>query len=132
MIGIKKSFTGVTKKQCIEFGQTAILVTLFLALYLKQNNFVIAAFICTLITVLAPIIFYPFAFCWFGIAQILSFISSRIIISLVFFLVVTPMGLLRQVFGKDGLKIKQFKKNSRSVMEERNHLYTEADFINTF
>ncbi len=132
MIGIKKIFTGVTKKQCIDFGQTAILVTLFLALYLKQNNFVIAAFICTLITVLAPIIFYPFAFCWFGISQILSFISSRIIVSLVFFLVVTPMGLFRQLSGKDSLKIKQFKKNSQSVMEERNHLYTEADFIHTF
>ena len=132
MIRIKKIFTGVTKRQCIDFGQTAILVTLFLALYLKQNNFVIAAFICTLVTVLAPIIFYPFAFCWFGISEILSFISSRIVVSLVFFLVVTPMGLLRQLSGKDSLKIKQFRKNRQSAMEERNHLYTEADFIHTF
>jgi hypothetical protein len=132
MIGTKKIFTGVTKKQCIEFGQTAILVTLFLALYLKQNNFVIAAFICTLITVLAPIIFYPFAFCWLGISKILSFISSRIIVSLIFFLVVTPVGLVRQLSGKDSLKMKQFKKNRKSVMEERNHLYTDADFIHTF
>ena len=132
MIGIKKIFTGVRKKQCIEFGQTAVLVTLFLALYLKQNNFVITAFICTLITVLAPIIFYPFAFCWLGVSQVLSFISSRIIVSLVFFLVVTPTGLLRRLSGKDSLKLKQFKKNSQSVMEERNHLYTKADFIHTF
>ena len=132
MIDIKKIFTGITKKQCIELGQTAILVTLFLALYLKQNNFVIAAFICTLITVLAPIIFYPFAFCWLGISKILGFISSRIIVRLIFFLVVTPVGILRQLSGKDSLKIKQFKKNSQSVMEERNHLYTEADLTHTF
>src|SRR5579862_2983428 len=111
MTGIKKIFTSVTKKQCIEFGQTAILVTLFLALYLKQNNYVIAAFACTLVTILTPIIFYPFAYCWYGISEILSFTSSPIIVSLVFFLVVTPMGLLRRLSGKDSLKIKQFKKN---------------------
>jgi len=132
MIRIKKIFNGVTKKQCIEFGQTAILITIFAALYLRQNSFVIAAFICTLITVLAPVIFYPFAIGWFGILKILSFISTCTILSLVFFLVVTPMGLLRRLSGKDRLKMKQFKKDNQSVMEERNHLYAEGDFINTF
>ncbi len=61
MNSLKKIFSGVTKKQSAEFGQVTILAAIFFALYLKENNFVIAAFILTLITILAPIIFYPFA-----------------------------------------------------------------------
>ncbi len=61
MNSLKKIFSGVTKKQSAEFGQVTILAAIFFPLYLKENNFVIAAFILTLITILAPIIFYPFA-----------------------------------------------------------------------
>jgi hypothetical protein len=132
MTSIKKHIIGVTKKQTVEFGLVTILVTTFLAIYLRQNYFIIAAFFLTLITIIVPIVFYPFAAAWFWLSKILSAVGSRVMLSIVFFIVVTPVGLFRRLLNRDSLKIKQFKKSTKSVMIDRSHLYTPEDFIDTF
>lgn len=132
MLSIKKHIIGVTKKQTVEFGLVTILVTTFMAIYLRQNYFVIAAFFLTLITIIVPIVFYPFAVVWFWLSKTLSAVGSRVLLSLVFFIVVTPVGLFRRLLNRDDLKIKQFKKSTKSVMTDRDHLYTPEDFIDTF
>jgi hypothetical protein len=129
---LKKIFIGITKKQCIEFGLLTILAAIFLAIYKKQNHFITWAFILTLITLIIPIVFYPFAAVWFWLSRVLSVLSSKILLTIVFFIVVTPVGLVRRLFNKDNLKTNQFKKSTESVMTYRNHLYTSEDFTNTF
>jgi hypothetical protein len=129
---LKEFFKPVDKKQTLEFALVAILVALFISMYLKTNGGVVAAFILSIMAVLAPIIFYPFAVFWFGLSHALGSISSKILLTVVFFIIVVPVGLIRKLFGKDTLKIKQFKKSNLSVLEERNHLFTSSDIENTF
>jgi hypothetical protein len=43
---------------------------------------------------------------WMGLAVVLGYFMSRIILSLVFYLVVTPIGLLLKISGKDILNQK--------------------------
>jgi hypothetical protein len=88
--------------------------------------------VLALITVIAPMLFYPFAALWWGLAGFLNKVSTALVLHLVFFVVVTPMGLIRKGMGRDNLKIKQFKKSTHSVMTDRNHVYTAADLSNTF
>jgi hypothetical protein len=128
----KKNIIGVTKKQCMEFGLVTILVTNFLAICLRQNYLVIAAFFLTLITLIVPIVFYPFAAVWFWLSKVLSVIGSRVLLTIVFFIVVTPVGLIRRLLKRDILKIDQFKKSTKSVLTDRDHLYTAGDFTDTF
>ena len=125
-------FPKVTKKQTVEFGLVAILVTSLFAFWSNNENLVLAIIILSLVTIIIPILFHPFATLWFGFSQVLSHISSTIILSLVFFIIVTPVGLIRKLMGKDSLKIKQFKKNNQSVLIDRNHLYTADDITHTF
>ena len=40
---------------------------------------------------------------WMALAEVLAFISTRIILGLVFFLVVTPIGMIKRLFGWDPL-----------------------------
>ena len=40
---------------------------------------------------------------WMALAEVLSFVSTRIILALVFFGVVTPIGLIKRLFGWDPL-----------------------------
>ena len=40
---------------------------------------------------------------WMALAEVLAFISTRIILGLVFFLIVTPIGMIKRVFGWDPL-----------------------------
>jgi hypothetical protein len=132
MIAAKKFSVKITKTQCMEFGQVATLAVLIFALHYKNDHWVTAAFALLLATVVSPIIFYPFAVVWFGLAELLSIVSPAIILTVIFFLIVTPVGLIRRLLGKDSMRLKQFKKNRKSVMIDRNHLYTESDLLHTF
>ena len=132
MTTAKKFSAKITKKQCMEFGQVATLAILIFALHYKNDHWVVAAFVLILITIILPIIFYPLAIVWFGLSELLSIVSPAIILTIIFFLIVTPVGLIRRLLGKDSMQLKQFKKDKRSVMIDRNHLYTESDFLHTF
>ncbi len=41
---------------------------------------------------------------WMGLAAVLSFISTKLILALVFFVVITPIGLIKRLFGWDPLQ----------------------------
>lgn len=133
---MKKIFKKVSKKQSMEFGMVTVLITLFLALSGKgahhENYYVMTAFILTLVTMILPGVFYPLAVVWFGLSVILGAISSRVVLTGVFFGVVVPVGLFRRLAGKDPLQRRQFKKSKESVLVTREHLYTPGDLANTF
>jgi hypothetical protein len=57
---------------------------------------------------------------------------SKIILSVVFFVILMPVGLFRRIIGKDSLKLKQFKKGKDGVMLQRNHRFTSNDIVNPF
>jgi len=128
----KKRSIAVTKKQSIEFGLVAILLLTFLAIYFKENYFVVAAFFLALITIVFPAILSPFAFLWFGLSKIMGVVSSRILLTIIFFLIVTPVGLVRRILKKNSLKTDMFKQSKDSVMLVRDHLYASEDLFNTF
>ncbi len=52
---------------------------------------------------LAPRLFRPLYRVWMGLALVLGFVMTRVLLTLVFFLAVTPIGLLLRLFGKDPL-----------------------------
>jgi apolipoprotein N-acyltransferase len=49
---------------------------------------------------------------WMWLAEVLSFISTRIILALVFFLIVTPIGLVKRLSGWDPLSRRAPKRGS--------------------
>ncbi|MDR3141551.1 MAG: hypothetical protein LBU37_07500 [Tannerellaceae bacterium] len=76
--------------------------------------------------------FAPLTAIWYQFAHLLERLVSSALLTLVFFLVVTPMGLTRRLLGKDSLSLRQFGKSNRSVLKDRPHLYTKEDMIHTF
>ncbi len=132
MMDTKKKIIEITKKRSIEFGLVTILIATFLAIYLKESYFVIAAFFLALITIIIPSILSPFAALWFGLSKILGAVTSMVLLTIVFFVIVIPVGLARRFMKKDSLKIDQFKKSTTSVMVDRDHLYTSEDLLDTF
>jgi hypothetical protein len=122
----------ITKGQTKEFGMVLVLISIFIGIQKRDFNYVKVAFILMAITILFPIIFYPLAFCWFGLGKLLGKISSAILLSIIFILVVVPVGLLRKIFGFDSLNLKKFRKDTKSVMVVRNHLFNDQDLLHTF
>lgn len=62
---------------------------------------------------------------WFKIAEILGAINGRILLSIVFFLILSPIAFLSRMGRKNPLSLKS--ENKESAFTERNHLYTPKD-----
>lgn len=48
-----------------------------------------------------PTLLHPVYVAWMSLALVLGFVMTRVVLTLVFFLVVTPIGLVFRVLGKD-------------------------------
>jgi hypothetical protein len=113
--------------QIKDTGLAIALIALIIAYSKHTNSFLLAAIILIAITITLPSLFRPIARIWFGISNVVSAIVSRIILTLVFFLVVTPIGILRNWMGKDSLMLNQWKQGSDSVFEIRSYQYHSQD-----
>ncbi|MGO4293622.1 SxtJ family membrane protein [Chitinophaga sp. RAB17] len=129
---MQKNSAVITRQQCIEFGQVVVLAAIVAALYYRNFQLVALALGALTITILVPQLFHPLAWIWFGFSKILGEINIRVLLTLVFVLVVLPVGLWRKLRGRDSLLLRRFKKDDASVMVVRNHLYTKEDLQHTF
>ena len=70
----------------------------------------------------------PLNLLWFKFGMLLGRIVSPIVMGLVFFLVVTPTGLIMRILNKDLLRLK--KKNTKTYWIERSSI--KSDMKNQF
>ncbi len=122
---IKTSFS---KKEHTDSGLALLLVTLIIGLWLRQDIIFKISIAEIVILLIAPILIFPFTFLWLNLSNILGKIMSKVILTIIFFVFVLPVSLIRKGMGKDTLKLKKFKKGSDSVYTERNYTFTKADF----
>jgi len=122
----------ISKKQCADSGAAATLIILLISLFLKDLLFVKIAVLLLVIAMVTPLFYYPFAIFWFGLAHILGTFISKILLSIIFILLVIPVGVIRKIAGKDSLKLKQFKLNTSSVMHTRDKWFTKEDILNPY
>lgn len=128
----KRYFGEIKKEQLKDFGIIVTIVFMILGIHFNINGFFIVALVIAFFTILFPFVFYPFTYVWFRLSKIMGKINSQIILAIIFFLVITPMGIFRRILGKDTLKLKDFKKGTDSVMSQRNHTYSPSDLEHLF
>lgn len=66
-----------------------------------------------LLGIVVPILLKPIHKIWMTLAILMGWFVTRLILTLLFYLVVTPIGLLGRLFGKDFLDLK-FDRNTDS------------------
>lgn len=119
--------TNISKDQCKDTGMAMVLILLLVGYFLENTLFYHVAIFALLINMIIPKIYYPVAILWFGLSNILGAVMSKVILTIVFFVVVVPIGFLRKIAGKDPMKLKPWKKDDQSVMKVRNHTFTAKD-----
>lgn len=108
-----------TKKELMKFGILLGIVFGLIGAYLYWDGkiinyyFFIFALLITSIGILFPKYLLPLHKVWMGLAIILGFFVSRIVLSLLFYFVVTPLGVALRILGNDLLKMK-IEKNADS------------------
>ena len=66
-----------------------------------------ASLIVALATLFAPRLLAPFNTAWFQLGQLMGKIVSPIVLGAIFFLMLTPIGLITRLFGRDELRLKR-------------------------
>ena len=82
--------------------------------------FLIPALIFLVLAFIKPILLRPLNFAWIKLGEILGKVIAPMVMFFLFFFIVTPIGLLVRLFGKDLLKTKFSKDNSYWIKREKN------------
>jgi len=64
---------------------------------------------------------------WFGLSEIMGAVTSKLVLSLIFLLLLTPLAAARKLTGADLMKSKLWKKGEESVLVARDHTFSAAD-----
>ena len=100
------------KKQLKEFALTIGIVLLIVSAIMFYNSselklhFGIAGILVILLGYVFPNLLMPLQKLWMALALVLGFFMSRLILTLLFYLVITPIGLISKLAGKDFLDLK--------------------------
>ena len=122
----------VTKKQASDSGMAIVLILLLIGFLSGNNLYYKISMPVLVMNMIYPMFYYYFAILWLGFSQILGTVVSKIILSVVFFVIVFPVALIRRMMGKDSLQLKQFKKSGSSVMKTRNHRFSSDDIVHPY
>jgi hypothetical protein len=118
--------------QAKDTGMAMVLICLLLAYWWEMPRFLPAGLALLLVNMVYPKAFTPVATLWFGLANFMGRIVSTIILSVLFFVLVTPVGLIRRLMGADALQLKKWKNGKDSVFVVRSDLIQGKDLENPY
>ena len=108
-----KNSINIKPKDNITFGILFFIVFLIIGLYPLKNGLNIRlwslglSFVFSIITFIRPNLFTPLNKLWIQFGILLGKVISPIVMGLVFFFVVTPIGILVRLFKKDVMGLKK-------------------------
>ena len=122
-----------SKKDIRSFGITIgiilFIISGLLMYYNKEIYQVIGTIALTFIGLglIMPVALKPFYFVWMTFAAILGWVMTRVILGFVFYIIITPIGLLTKLIGEDFLALKKTESDSywnyRNSAKELNQDY---------
>lgn len=93
----------------------------------QDETFAYASLIIGVLSLVIPEAGDYIVWVWYKIAEGLGWFNSRILLSLIYFIIVTPVGILFRLFGNDPLLLKDKK---GSMFHFKEHTYKKEDLEN--
>jgi hypothetical protein len=121
-----------TPEQAKDTGMAMVLICLLLGYWGKFPKFLPVSLGLLILTMAWPNAFRPLAVLWFGLSHLLGRVMSRVILTVVFFVVVTPIALIRRLMGADALQLKKWKQGRGSVFVVREGVIQGKDMENPY
>lgn len=113
--------------------ETVLVITVgFLVLYMvvHRQGFLYAAVGVGLAGVFSSWLSTRIDWLWTGLSRVLGKVSNTVLLTLVFVLVVTPVGLIRRWRGKD--RMRRSDRKATTNFTDRDHVFTGKDMENTW
>ena len=114
----------------------AVLIAIVMLLFWKEKQsydiLMIVGIILCVTSLILPVILQPFYFVWMTFAVIMGWIMTRVILSLVFYGIITPIGLFSRLVGKEFLNLKLNKTENTYWNHRRKHSLKKANYEKQF
>ncbi len=117
----------ITLEQAKDTGMALVLICLIGSLLAPGRFWVPVAIAVLVVTMTWPALFKPAARVWFGLSHALGTVVSTILLSILFFALVTPIGIIRRMMGADPMQLKKWGEESESGFVDRTHTYSSRD-----
>ena len=108
-------------------GLALVLLLLIVHAATRRDGFATAAIVVLVAAMTVPLLFRPASVVWFGFSHALGAVTSKVLLGVVFYAIVTPIGVVRRLLGHDSLRLRAFKAGDTSVMHARGHVYVADD-----
>ena len=114
----------------------AVLIAIVMLLFWKEKQsydilMIVGVGLCVTSLIL-PVILKPFYFAWMTFGVIMGWIMTRLILSLVFYGIITPIGLFSRLVNKEFLNIKLNKTENTYWNHRRKHSLKKANYEKQF
>ncbi len=119
------SLTSISRSR--DTGMAMVLICLLLLLTGQRPWLIGVAITLLVVTMTRPQLFAPIAKIWFGLTHLLGSVVSFVILTLIFYVVVTPVAIIRRLKGADALQLKQWHRTTTSAFVEKEHTYVPSD-----
>ena len=124
----KPSFwLSASRAQARDTGLALVLICLLVAWFAERREALALGIVLLILDMTWPSAFKPAAKLWFGLSHLLGTVMSKLLLGLVFYLLVTPVGLFRRALGKDSMQVSGFGKGQDSVFRVRDHRFSSKD-----
>ena len=110
----------------IKYESTLVVVLLCIVGYHFTSSpyFLLAAFVLGFLGLLIPSLAQGIDFVWGKLLGYVGWVNSRVLLSLIFFVILMPLSFVYRLFNRDSLGL---KKNSTSYFKVRNKTFEARD-----
>ncbi|MDM8539944.1 hypothetical protein QUF90_02545 [Desulfococcaceae bacterium HSG9] len=122
----------INAKQAGDTGMAMVLICLLIGLFTHSDLLFKIATLLLVINMIWPTVFRLVARIWIGGSILLGTVVSKILLTVIYFGLVTPIGVVRRIAGADAMLLKQWQKGSLSVFKKRNYQFQAKDIEKPF
>lgn len=118
----------LTQEYIKDTGLIIVLILLLIAYWKGELYFILPAIGTLIVVMTVPVVIKPLAVIWFYFSTTVGNVTNRIVFTVIYWVVLTPVSVMRKCLGFDPMRLKGWKNGVHSVFTERNHSFTSDDF----
>ena len=119
-------------QQSKDAGLALVLILLIIYYFAKIDTLILPALVVLVLVMAIPKVFRPFAIIWFGFSHHLGNFVSKIILTLLFYIILVPISLIRRMLKADPLQLEIWQSSNNSAFKTYNHQYEKSDLKNPY
>ncbi|RZB38075.1 MAG: hypothetical protein SRB2_00421 [Desulfobacteraceae bacterium Eth-SRB2] len=117
----------MTREKVKDAGMVISFVCLFAGYFFQVQPLILLSLVLLFVNMIIPAIYHYPARALFFISDLLGSVMSKILLTVIYYVFVTPLGFMLRSIAKDPLQLKKWKQDKSTVFKIREHEFQSED-----